>query len=213
MARTRGTKSTASETHVLNFFDYDDGCALTTILKNFRFHVVAGRKCLCFNDVNGQSILDQYEELIGAVRDRTEREEKHEKERQKGNIDVQGAYRPKGGQKSIAISNSLEKDNDSDVDITESPKKRFAAEGETDDVRVEFTRQNDQDPENDLAQWMLAPFSEGLGPSRTVKPRETECSKMVSETYILLQSGNPKLQISRNLRQNWRSEWRGEFQI
>lgn len=171
MTGTRSKTRAESEVHVLNFSHDNDNCsALTVLVKDFRFHIIADPANLEFVDgVGKDSVLEKYKSILSAVKAQEQQSEQcHEKNTKRNPAST---YRPRkipqaddedqGAEQHGPSSKS--RDSDSGVDVGNDPMS-----GDNMKLPVAPSDPNEtRDPGTELRDWMLQPFSDifdGLAP-------------------------------------------------
>ncbi|KAK6223901.1 hypothetical protein LQW54_000045 [Pestalotiopsis sp. IQ-011] len=155
MTGTRSKTRSESEVHVLDFsHDDNDSCALTALVKDFRFHIVASPDDLGTSKGN-DTLARQYLSLIAAVKESAE-DNKHNED------SPDSAYKPgtipreeakDTAQKRRQLDSNPNSDSGVDVGDDSSINGDKLPSGDVAQVV------DNEDAQETLHQWMLEPFS------------------------------------------------------
>lgn len=151
--------------HVLNFF-YDDseGCALTILVNEVRFHIIADGKRLRSHHAEQSKLGDELSRLLQAVK---AQDQDFTKPSSRENL-RSGSNEPGSSDSGHGTSERGEEDQDADHDSAVDV-------GEADSGSKEPLKMRDpqDDPEKTLSDWMLQPF----GPIFDEKAPHCEAAK------------------------------------
>ena len=173
-----------SKCHVLNFFyDDDNGCALTVLVNETRFHIVVDHGKLHLEPDGETGVERQYLNLLRAVRDNDEKEHDPREDQRRKDLEEAEQHKPDGGTdtqqpsaRDSAIGSSPlasvnekeeeEKDSedgeecDSAVDVEEHDTTKEKTVAETQSAVLVADDAETSDPAHDLHHWILSPFGE-----------------------------------------------------
>lgn len=155
MTGTRSKTRSENEVHVLDFSHYDnDSCALTALVKDFRFHIVASPDDLGTSKDN-DSIAKQYLSLVAAVKEDAD-DNKHNED------SPDSAYKPGTIPREEAKDTTQKRrqldsnpNSDSGVDVGDDSSINGDKSQSDNVAHVD----DDEDAQEKLHQWMLEPFS------------------------------------------------------
>lgn len=161
--------------HVLNFFyDKDDGCALTVLVNEIRFHIIADAGRLRSKDESDSKLVGEFRKLLRAVRHQDQDFTKPSSKENLRSSPIEGSQDSGHGKSPRDNSNDQdpEDDQDSAVDVAESKSKLKPSE---------YLIESQNDPEKALNNWMLQPFTDIF--QDKAPPSETGTEQSVSQWY------------------------------
>lgn len=135
--------------HVLNFFyDNDDGCALTILVNEVRFHIIADANRLQSKESSGSRLADEFRELLKAVKyqDQDFTRPSSKENLRSSPTEPESQDSGHGGSEDDEDETS---DQDSAVDVAEKqPRSK----------EPWYLANAQDDPQKALNDWMLQPF-------------------------------------------------------
>lgn len=161
--------------HVLNFFyDSDDGCALTVLVNEIRFHIIADAGRLRSKDEPESKLVREFRDLLRAVRHQDQNFTQPSPKENPRSSPIEGSQDSGHGTspRDHDGHEDAEDDQDSAVDIAESKSKSKPSQ---------YLIESQKDPEKALNDWMLQPFTTIF--QEKAPPSETDNEQSLSQWY------------------------------
>ncbi|KAI1339459.1 hypothetical protein F5Y15DRAFT_423758 [Xylariaceae sp. FL0016] len=163
MVRTRSDNE-ADAVHVLNFYTDDaTGCALTVLVKDFRFHITIFPSNLSSDtqDEREHAIKSRYHTLLEAVKVQERQEGQDGGDGDECKPDAPSKHRGSArGSSHGSTSSPPDTDDDSAIEITRSEESPSVQSKKSATSNTRLDVEEMKDPEKALSNWMLRPFAD-----------------------------------------------------